>query len=148
MRCLTLTVDVFGGLLHSIWRAQETCLQAPSTQLPLSEQIFPVWSAQALQGCTLQDVVVGGLQLQKHCSQLKCEHAAKQRCFNLEPHLGSSEHRLSAAVLFAVLQTTARDMVPLPQVALHLPHLPTCRHMQQVLEMLGPARTVTADPIG
>ena len=64
---------------------------------------------------------------------------------NLEPHLGSSEHRLSAAVLFPVLQLTARDMVPLPQVALHLSYLPTCRHMQQVL---GPAQTVTEDLVG
>ena len=61
--------------------------------------------------------------------------------------MGSSEHRLSAAVLFPVLQLTARDMVPPPQVALQLPNLPTCRHMQQVLLMLGLAHIVTADLI-
>ena len=75
-----MTLDVSGGLLHCLSGALETHLQAPSIQLPLPEQISPPWSAQALQGCTLQDMVVGGLQSQKHCFQLKCEHAAKHEC--------------------------------------------------------------------
>ena len=123
-----------------------THLQAPSTQVPLSEQMSPPWSTHASQGCTLQDVIVGGLQSQKHCSWLKCEHVAKHKRCNAKPHLGSIEHRLSAAVLFPALQITARDMVPPPQVELQPPYLPTCRHMQQVLLMLGPAQICDSRP--
>ena len=68
-----MTLDVFGSFLHCLWVALETYLQSPSIQLPLPEQMSPPWSAQALQGCTLQDMVVAGLQSQKHCFQLKCD---------------------------------------------------------------------------